>query len=105
MLAKHVADRSPPSRLHHIRIGPGVLLKLRMADMPHLNGGFRQNRLLHTSHYSLTKGLAAGRRAWAPNSHCHLVSTPQTLLRTSHSTPPSGFKHNGPSLGTTPPMR
>src|SRR3546814_19084147 len=74
MLAKHVADRSPPSRLHHIRIGLGVLLKLRMADMPHLNGGFRQNRLVHTSHYSLTKGLGVGRRAWAPNYHCHLVS-------------------------------
>src|SRR3546814_18101157 len=83
MLAKHVADRSPPSRLHHIRIGLGVLLKLRMADMPHLNGGFRQNRLVHTSHYSLTKGLGVGRRAWAPNYHCHLVSTAETLLRTS----------------------
>src|SRR3546814_12330763 len=79
MLAKHVADRSPPSRLHHIRIGLGVLLKLRIADMPHLNGRFRQNRLVHTSHYSLSKGLGVGRRALAPNYHCHLVTTAEPL--------------------------
>src|SRR3546814_12435127 len=95
----HVADRSPPSRLHHIRIGLGVLLKLRMADMPHLNGGFRQNRLVHTSHYSLTKGFRVGRRAWEPNYHCHLFSTAETLLRTSITSPHTGFTHDGPSVG------
>src|SRR3546814_8958855 len=85
MLAKHVADRSPPSRLHHIRIGLGVLLKLRMADMPHLNGGFRQNRLVHTSHYSLTKGLGVGRRAWAPNRSEEHTSELQSLMSISYA--------------------
>src|SRR3546814_17176209 len=75
-----------------------------MADMPHLNGGFRQNRLVHTSHYSLTKGLGVGRRAWAPNYHCHLVSTAEKLLRTSIRSPHSGFRHDGPSIGAPTPL-
>src|SRR3546814_1894107 len=101
MLAKHVADRSPPSRLHHIRIGLGVLLKLRMADMPHLNGGFRKIRLVNISHYSLNKGLGVGRRDWAQNYNCHIVSTAETRLRMSIRSPHSGFSHAGPSIGAT----